>query len=183
MIDQQHLIQVAVRIGLPHAERQMNEERFWSFIEKAWEAVGGMKAERKKLTGKRISEDVLDELADSSSGMVEALREELSNMTKEDLLAFDRILERKLFDIDRSEIQQQTDGSDDGFLYARGFIVAAGKDYYDAVNSKPATAKMDMECEDICYVSWHIYEERFGKMPDSGISRESCSNTAGWPDL
>jgi hypothetical protein len=115
--------------------------------------------------------------------MVEELRDELSGMSQEDLLAFDRILERKLFDIDRAEIQEHTDGSDDGFLYARGFIVAAGKDYYDAVNSKPATGKMDLECEDICYVSLHIYDDRFADMPKSGISRESCSNKTGWPDL
>jgi hypothetical protein len=36
--------------------------------------------------------------------MVEELRDELSGMSQEDLLAFDRILERKLFDIDRAEI-------------------------------------------------------------------------------
>jgi hypothetical protein len=98
-------------------------------------------------------------------------------------LAFDRILERKLYDLDRAEIHEHTDGSDDGFLYARGFIVAAGKDYYDAVLAKPSTARMDLECEEMCYLSWELYEENFGVLPPSEISRESCSNTAGWPSL
>jgi hypothetical protein len=34
------------------------------------------------------------------------------------------VLERTLYDIDRADIQAVTDGSDDGFLYARGFVVA-----------------------------------------------------------
>ncbi len=100
-----------------------------------------------------------------------------------ELLAFDRILEKKLYEIDRAEIQEHTDGSDDGFLYARGFVVAAGKGYYDAVNAKPSIALMDFECEEMCYLSWHIHNEKFGDVPQSGISRETGSNKAGWPDL
>ena len=95
---------------------------------------------------------------------------------------FDRILERKLWDIDRAEIQKFTDGSDDGFLYARGFIVAAGRDFYDAVNATPERARMDIECEDMCYLSYHVYVERFGEMPRSDITRESASNPAGWSE-
>ena len=161
----------------------MDEKRFWSLIEKAWDSIGGFKRERNKLSKGKLSEDETEDLAESVDEMAAALREELSELNKEDLLNFDRILERKLYDIDRAEIQGFTDGSDDGFLYARGFIVAAGKDYYDEVNAKPKVAIMDLECEDICYISSHVYEERFGDMPRSGISRESCSNKAGWSDL
>jgi Protein of unknown function (DUF4240) len=159
----------------------MNEERFWSMIEKAWESVGGFKKERSKLVKGKLSEDDADELAGAVDEMAAALREQLSALKQNDLQEFDRILERKLYDIDRAEIQEHTDGSDDGFLYARGFIVAAGKDYYDAVNAKPQVAMMDLECEDMCYLPFHVYEERFGEMPHSDICRESCSNKAGWP--
>jgi uncharacterized protein DUF4240 len=161
----------------------MNEERFWSMIEKAWDSAGGFKKQRSKLAKGKLSEDEADDLAEGVIEMTESLREQLEKLPKEELLEFDRTLERKLYDIDRAEIQEHTDGSDDGFLYARGFIVAAGKDYYDAVNGKPAVAMMDIECEDMCYLSFHVYKERFGDMPRSGISRESCSNKAGWPDL
>jgi hypothetical protein len=41
----------------------------------------------------------------------------------------------------------------------------------------------DLECEEMCYLPFHIHEEKFGAVPQSGISRESCSNKAGWPDL
>jgi hypothetical protein len=121
-------------------------------------------------------------LMESLEEVIPTLQAQLDQLSAEELLLFDRILERKLFDIDRAEIHEYTDGSDDGFLYARGFIVAVGKGYYDAVNAKPATAMMDLECEEMCYLPWHLYHDKFGEMPASGISRESCSNKAGWPD-
>ena len=111
-----------------------------------------------------------------------ALEAALEELPKDELLAFDRILERKLYEIDRSEIQEYTDGSDDGFLYCRGFIVAAGQAYYDAVNKDPSRAMMDLECEDLCYLPMRVYAEKFGDMPDSEISRETASNSAGWSD-
>ena len=152
-------------------------------LEKAWDSVGGFRKERNKLAKGKLSEDEADELAEAVNEMAAALREELLGLKKEDLLQFDRILERKLYDIDRAEVQEHTDGSDDGFLYARGFIVAAGKEYYDTVNARPQAAMMDLECEDMCYLPFHVYKERFGETPQSNISRESCSNKAGWPDL
>ena len=161
----------------------MDETRFWAMIEKAWKIVDGQVKERKKLAAGKLSEDGASELADDMQDMIMDLRDTLGELTAEELLAFDRILERKLYDIDRAEIQEHTDGSDDGFLYCRGFIVAAGKGYYDAVNAKPSIAMMDLECEEMCYISSQIYEVKFGELPPSGISRESASNAAGWPDL
>jgi hypothetical protein len=161
----------------------MDDKRFWDLIESSWKVVGGMTKARQKLAEGKLSEDRAEELLEALEEVIPALHAQLDQMPADALLAFDRILERKLYDIDRSEIQEQTDGSDDGFLYARGFIVAAGKGYYDAVNAQPSTALMDLECEEMCYLSWHLYREKFGDMAPSGISRESCSNKAGWPDL
>lgn len=159
----------------------MNDIHFWAMIESAWKAVGGRLQARQKLATGKLSQDKAEELQEILEDVIPALQKQLNLLSAEDLLAFDRILERKLYDIDREDIQEYTDGSDDGFLYARGFIVATGKEYYDAVLTKPSTALMDLECEDMCYLSWHMYEEKFGDMPASGISRESCSNKAGWP--
>ena len=161
----------------------MDDTRFWALIETAWKAVGGKVKVREKLAEGKLSEEKAEELLESLEEVIPALREQLSELPAADLLAFDRILERKLYEIDRAEIQEHTDGSDDGFLYARGFIVAAGKGYYDAVNAKPSVAVMDLECEEMCYLSLHIHEDKFGKVPQSGISRESCSNKAAWPEL
>jgi len=60
--------------------------------------------------------------------------------------------------------------------------VAAGQDYYDAVNTDPSLAMMDQECEDLIYLPVHVYRARFGEMPESGISRETGFNKSGWPD-
>jgi hypothetical protein len=161
----------------------MDESRFWSLIESAWQAVGGKTKTRQKLAEGKLAEERAEALVEALGEVMPALRAQLDRLPAAELLAFDRILERKLYDIDRAEVQEHTDGSDDGFLYARGFLVAAGRGYYDAVNANPARALMDLECEEMCYLSWHLHREKFGEVPASGISRESCSNKAGWPDL
>jgi DNA-binding transcriptional ArsR family regulator len=161
----------------------VDQKKFWSMIEEAWKSVGGKVALRRKLAEGKLSDEKAEALAEALDEVIPALRTQLDQLPKKELLTFDRILERKLYEIDRQEVQEHTDGSDDGFLYARGFIVAAGKEYYDAVNARPETALMDLECEEMCYLSWHLYREKFGEMEPSGICRESCSNRAAWPDL
>ena len=161
----------------------MDDKRFWSMIEDAWREVEGAAAARRKLAAGKLDEDAAMELSDQAVGeFVPNLQAALETLSKDDLLTFDRILERKLYDIDRSEIQEHTDGSDDGFLYARGFIVAAGKGYYDLVNNDPSKAMTDLECEDMCYLPLRVYEDKFGDMPPSDISRETGSNEDGWSD-
>ena len=158
----------------------MHEEQFWSLIESAWDIVGGRKKERTRLAAGKLSDEKAEEFMEALDEVIPALRRQLDGLSAEDLVAFDRILERKLYALDRAEVQEATDGSDDGFLYARGFIVAVGKGYYEAVNREPATALMDLECEEMCYLSWHLHEEKYGALVPSGISRESGSNQAGW---
>jgi Protein of unknown function (DUF4240) len=159
----------------------MDEARFWTMIDSAWQAVGGKIEARRKLVEGRLSEAEAQELEIALEEVVPALGDALDRLPAEQLLAFDRLLERSLYDIDRAEIHDHTDGSDDGFLYRRGFMVAVGREYYDAVNANPALAREGLECEEICYLPWWLYRERFGKkVPPSGISRESNSNAAGW---
>jgi hypothetical protein len=57
-------------------------------------------------------------LVEALEEVIPSLLATLEQLSQNDLLAFDQILERKLFEIDRAEVQEQTDGSDDGFLYA-----------------------------------------------------------------
>lgn len=169
----------------------MDENQFWAILEDAWNSNRRLLAFRKDVLATIDSESGKEEFEEKYDGdplipnqniLLASIRGTLDALTKDELHQFDWILERKLYDIDRQEIQEQTDGSDDGFLYCRGFIVAMGKEYYDAVNRDPTNAMCDWECESITYISWHMYNAKFGDMPDSGISRESCSNTAGWSD-
>lgn len=160
----------------------MDEKKFWKLIDDAWKETTGQKARKKLATG-RLSDEQVEELHDALGEFIPALEAALNDLAQKDLLAFDRILERKLYDLDRAEVQEYTDGSDDGFMYRRGFIVAAGREYFDKVNAKPSAVteeKMDLECEEMCYISRHLYEDQYGDMPDSGIARETGSNKAGW---
>lgn len=159
-----------------------DESRFWHMIELAWERTGAEpNALRHALVGRANDDEAyaVDEYLDAFCGHLRAMSESLS---ADELTALDRVLERKLCDIDRADIHEVTDGSDDGFLYCRGFIVAMGRDFYDAVVADPDVAVPDADCETMCYFFAHLHDERFGDFPDtgSGISRESTSNRAGW---
>ena len=164
------------------------EARFWALIESAWARLDGdAQAARRTVTGRDPDdEDVNVYAADPFLDDVLAnLAQACVDLPAEELVDLDRVLERKLYDIDRTDIQAVTDGSDDGFLYCRGFIVALGRDFYDAVKANPAMAVPDGECEAMCYFFARLHADRYGGYPDtgSGISRESASNPDGWPDL
>lgn len=161
----------------------MDENRFWSIIDTAWKSTPRLTKLResmlKTLTAPETREHVQPYIPDEEE-WISAIEQQLDRLSSDELLRFDRIIEQKLYQIDREELHEYTDGSDDGFLYCRGFIVALGKAYYDAINARPALAMMDCECESITYLSLHLYEKKFGDLPASGISRESQSNQAGW---
>jgi hypothetical protein len=161
-----------------------NEARLWSLIEAAWAPLrpdvrqarlalvirpAGSQAETSVVLG------ALPRFLDLLAGRCRSL-------TGAELTSLDRVVERKLREIDRASIHAVTGGSDDGFLYARGFIVAMGREFYDAVADDPEMGVPYAECEEMCYVFAHLYCERFGDFPEtgSGISRESGQNLIGW---
>lgn len=164
------------------------EKAFWAAIEAAWQGASARAiAERDALVTRDPDADEDDEphteaVDDALVGVTERLRAHLETLDREALVAFDRVMERKLHEIDREDVHDVTDGSDDGFLSARGFIVALGRAFYEKVAEDPSFAVLDAEHGDICYLAAHVHEERFGEMPktESGISRESGANPDGW---
>jgi hypothetical protein len=168
---------------LPTAD---DEIRFWSLLEQAWSQVDdGVNAIRLSLASQSSDSDRESGLAavDAAAGdFLGALGGLCRGMSSGELTDLDRVVERKLHDIDRADIHAVTDGSDDGFLYARGLIVGLGRDYYAAVAADPRMAVLDGEMETMCYFFAHLHDELFGAWPTtgSGISRESFSNPAGW---
>jgi hypothetical protein len=167
--------------GLPSAE---DEAHFWALVEAAWaQCSAEANRVRRALAARAPGPDKdLSAVEGALPVFLGTLADQCRAVPGGELTGLDRVLERKLYDIDRTDIQAVTDGSEDGFLYARGFIVAMGRDFYDAVASDPQVAVMDAECEEMCYFFAHLYRERFGEFPEtgSGISRESCSNAIGW---
>ncbi|GAA2716312.1 DUF4240 domain-containing protein [Actinoplanes palleronii] len=159
--------------------------RFWALIESAWAACGPEQADLRRALVERDPAQDDDELRAVETWLepfLTHLRELSAGLSSAELTALDRVLERTLHTIDRAEIHEHTDGSDDGFLYCRGFIVAAGQRFYEAVDADPALALLDAECEEMCYFFAHLHEKQFGTFPEtgSGISRETGSNPAGW---
>ena len=148
----------------------------WPTLEAAWGEAAPELLEARLAP----NEENVDALSEGAELMLEALRCILATATEPELLAFDRELEKALYDLDRAQIQEATDGSDDGFLYARGFIVAMGEAYFRAVDADPSRAILDAELEELCYLPWHLYADKFGEAPASTISRETRSNHAGW---
>jgi hypothetical protein len=158
----------------------MDEQRFWTLIVRAWPPIEqAMTFRQMAFTGELQDSDDFYRI---QKLMLANLTDLLSKLDADELLTFDRILERKLYDIDRADIQEYTDGSDDGFLYCRGFIVSMGQEYYDLVKTDPSHALLDVEFEEFCYHPRWLYQEKYGPMPPSDISRETGSNASGWAE-
>lgn len=77
------------------------------------------------------------------------------------LAAWHAHCEKLMSDLDTEELHQALGGrSDEDFQYARGFIVIAGRQYYDLVRGDPRTAvTVDGGGEDLCLVASLIYED------------------------
>jgi hypothetical protein len=162
----------------------MNEQKFWELIESAWKSVpllDGLRQEALKTNKADLFEGLSFGLDDEVS---EAIEDKLRELSKDDLIGFNHLLEEKLFRLDREEIHQHTDGSDDGFLYCRGFIVGMGERYYNLIHANPAKATADAEAESICFVGYRVYLERFKEefVRQSVHPIESGSNPDGWRD-
>lgn len=159
------------------------EDRFWQLIDAAWERLGEEPAAlRRELLTRDLDAEPSYAIEEWLDPFLDALRDSTEDLPAADLTDLDRVLERKLYDLDREDLQAVTDGSDDGFLYCRGFVVALGRDFYRAVAREPRVAMVDAECEDMCYFFADLHAKRFGDYPEtgSGISRETASNPAGW---
>jgi hypothetical protein len=166
-------------------KQTLSVDDFWATIEEAWSKAP---AEAHAARARLLTSDgtarlkASDELDTHFETMFAALRAILTGYTSRQLCVWDAHCERALYDIDREDVHVVLDGSDDGFLYGRGYVVAAGRKYYDAVSKDPGTyAIEDIGCEDMCYFGAHLHQDRFGEwVKRTEISRESCSNAAGW---
>ncbi len=160
----------------------MNEQKFWELIESAWKSlplVDQLREEALKTNDADLFEGLSFGLNDEVS---EVMEEKLRELDQEELTRFNHLMEEKLYRLDREEIHKYTDGSDDGFLYCRGFIVGMGEKYYNLVNVNPRKATADAEAEAICFIGYQVYEEKYGEAfpRNTAFPTESGSNATGW---
>src|SRR4051812_37685331 len=120
-------------------------------IERAWAASASPTLDdARRALADRDPEAIVDLAAlwDGADAMINTLLGELDAFTPDELLAFDRILERKIYDLDREALAAiGEDCSADTFVYRRGFVVAMGRRFFDAVLRDPTRAVPDAECE------------------------------------
>jgi hypothetical protein len=176
---------MAVDANPPRVPTAEDEVRFWALIESAWAPLGpGVNQVRRALATEGPDREAPAEMI---GGALDSFVENITNasrgLTGDEVTDLDWVVERKLYETETAEVQAATDGSDEGFLFARGFIVGMGQTFCEAVVRDPATVIMDAECEAMCHLFAHVYAKDFGDFPatGSGISRASGSNRAGWP--
>jgi len=125
----------------------MTEQNFWEIIEKSWADSPKLDKQRAKAL-KSTDEEILEELSgELEDTILENYNKRLFSLDKDDFTKFIHILEERLYNIDREEIQEHTDGSDDGFLYCRCFILGMGQQYYNMIDKEPSKATMYLEAE------------------------------------
>ena len=75
----------------------------------------------------------------------------------------------------------------DGFLYARGLVVANGREFYESVLADPTTFPKDADFEAILMLAADAYDRKTGlvweELDDTDVSYETFSNTGGWPAI
>ena len=170
----------------------MNEDDFWKLIEDLWDIVNEEKYKRMIIAIPKEYPENASELGKKFEDVMEQkvfprLEKELRCMSKEESFSFNQILEKKLYDLDTREIHEYVEGSDDGFLYHRGFIVGMGKEYYYSILNDPSKGLLRLRSEDFAYMTRAIHHERFSDQENidsftEGISRETCSNLEGWKE-
>jgi len=122
---------------------------------------------------------------------VRPLQAALEKLGTKELEDFEDLLSVKLRDLDGEKFAQEageSSQSDDGFLYARCYVVASGREHHEAVRSDPRRMPKSMEqhCEALLSVHRRAWAEATGRDESQwehvpNVSYESCSNKELWP--
>jgi hypothetical protein len=123
---------------------------------------------------------------------VEPLQTALNVKSESELFGFEEALSQKLYSIDGESFADNagdSGGSDDGFLYARCFVVAKGHEFYEAVKSDSTRMPKSIEqwCESLLYPHRAAWADQTGKDQtewpfEATVSYESGSNAELWPE-
>ncbi|MEA5257559.1 DUF4240 domain-containing protein [Arcicella aquatica] len=160
----------------------MTQEIFWEIIESSWADSPNLYKKRADVL-KNNDEEIIRELCiELENTILEYYQKRLLVLDKEAFTKYIHILEERLYNIDRQDIHEYTDGSDDGFLYSRCFVIGMGQQYYNMIDNNPSKATMDLDAELFGFSAYKVYEEKFGEEfeRNSIYCIETCSNGKGW---
>ena len=160
----------------------MTLQNFWDIIENSWQDSPAYFNKRKEAI-KTNDAELLGELSmELEAEILKNYKRRLLELNKEELTSFIHHFEERMYNIDREDIHEYTDGSDDGFLYCRCFIVGMGQQYYEMVENDPSKATLDLEAELFGFSAYGFYYEKFGEEFEryTHHSMESCSNRNNW---
>jgi hypothetical protein len=147
----------------------MQIETFWELIEKS-----------------KVNADDCTEQADNLSQL-------LSNLEPPEIVNFSEHFNQKLVDAFRWDLWAVAyivngGASDDGFLYFRGWLLAQGRDYFEAALSNPKNGANNAvvgefnECEDILYVARQVYEELTGDELPTTLNEPAQPSGESWDE-
>ncbi len=128
----------------------MDKDTFWKMVEKS----------------RKGAEDV--------DGQLDKLLALVQKLDPKEILEFDRNFHECINDSFRQDLWAAAyiiNGgcSDDGFDYFLGWLIAQGREYFDAALANPERAGdrvepgEEVECEEIWYIAARAYEEKTGK--------------------
>jgi hypothetical protein len=128
-----------------------------------------------------------DALAVDEEEAVEPVIEALSELDPAEMASFEEHLARNLYALDGRRYADQAGESresDDGFLYARCFVVAQGEAHFRRVLAEPALMpkSMDHWCEALLGVASAAHERVTGEPAEfeTTVSYETGSNGSQW---
>jgi hypothetical protein len=134
----------------PAAPSAMDRDRFWKIIDWARERT------------------------EDAEEVAEVVTEVLESHSPEEIVAFDRALwerrqESYRYDVWAAAYIVNGGCSDDGFEYFRGWLIAQGREFFEAVLADPQRVGdrvpegEEVECEEMLYVARQAYENKTGK--------------------
>jgi hypothetical protein len=147
----------------------MNDLEFWQLIE--------------KIDGRALHSGREDEA-------IAPLLDALADLQEPELFAYEEALSRQLYALDGERYASQAGdsrGSDDGFLYARCYVVGCGRTYFEAVLADPAKmpTSLGQWFEPLLYAHREAWSELTGRDQSewpylSTVSYETGSNKNQW---
>lgn len=124
------------------------------------------------------------DVADWAKSIRPAIRR-LLRRSRADIIEFEEMLAEKLYQLDTGNHAKgagAAGASDDAFLYARCYVVARGRQFYERVLANPDEFPPDCDFEPLLSIASTAFEEKTGEdfEHETHCSYETGSNEVGW---